>query len=139
MCERSKVKRRIQALILGVFALSFSSCQSPQVEHSAQENLRHKNWWNFYASAKDRLDRGDYKQALIEFQRCVGDQPGARLTNDQPAWRVRTYGMHFAENYFPYRELGVTYFLMGQYEEASTALKQSLEQLPSGRASHYLN
>ena len=124
-----------------ILCLCLQGCQTGSELKTATESdpPRNKNWWNYYDLGKIHLDESNYELAVEDFQRCLGKVSGARLTNDQPAWRVRTYGMHFAENYFPHRELGVTYFLMGKYQQAIEALQQSIERMPSARASYYLN
>ncbi|MEW6379897.1 MAG: hypothetical protein AB1611_09860 [bacterium] len=53
--------------------------------------------------------------------------------------QVRAYGMHFREEYFPHRELGICYFHLGRIEDAVQELELSLSQTPSARAKYYLN
>ncbi|MCL6583143.1 MAG: hypothetical protein K6U11_05830 [bacterium] len=53
--------------------------------------------------------------------------------------QVRAYGMHFREEYFPHRELGICYFHLGRIEDALQELELSLSQTPSARAKYYLN
>lgn len=57
----------------------------------------------------------------------------------EDARNVRAYGMHFREEYFPHRELGITYFRMGRLQEALYELDLSMAQTPSARAKYYLN
>ena len=49
-------------------------------------------------------------------------------------WRVRTYGLHFLDNYFPHWELGICYYNLGAYTNAQEMLGKSLAQEPTGRA-----
>ena len=141
MRSRIPMETGLKAVVACIFCLHLNGCQSSSEKMKTADNEvpRHKNWWNYYELGKAHLNESSYELAIKNFQRCIGLLPGARLTNDQPAWRVRTYGMHFAENYFPHRELGVTYFLMGKNQQAIEALQQSIERVPSARASHYLN
>ncbi len=52
--------------------------------------------------------------------------------------RARTYGMHFID-YFPNRELGISYYNMKRYSDAIRALEASLERVESARAKFYLD
>jgi hypothetical protein len=47
--------------------------------------------------------------------------------------------MHFREEYFPHRELGICYFHLARIEEAIEELELSMSQTPSARARYYLN
>ncbi len=107
-----------------------------------QENadtLVHHNWWNFYARGLERMKLDRWADAQADFESALGVQGGARFGYAQDQWRARTYGMHFLEDYFPNRELGICLYRQGQLDGAETYLKRSLEQEPSGRAKHFLN
>jgi len=52
---------------------------------------------------------------------------------------VRAYGLHFLDEYFPHRELGICYFYLGRTEDALKELELSVSHTPSARAKHYLN
>lgn len=101
--------------------------------------LRHKNWWNFYERGQESLGRGEYQAALEDFERALGERPGAKYGYDTDQWRIRTYGMHMLDDYFPNREAGICHYHLGHLEEAARHLETSLAQTPSGRARHYLN
>ena len=76
---------------------------------------------------------------MEDFERCLGLRPGANYAEPRDLWRIRTYGMHFLEDYFPHRELGVARVRLGRPAEAIQLLEQSIRQTASGRAKHYLN
>jgi len=105
----------------------------------ATGELRHRNWWNYYRRGEALAMKGDVRHAREDFERALGLRSGAKFGNDTDTWRVRTYGMHFIEGYFPNRELGVCLYRLGDTDKAITRLEKSLEQAPSGRAKRYLN
>ncbi|MFH0908325.1 MAG: hypothetical protein V1929_06150 [bacterium] len=101
--------------------------------------LRHHNWWNFYQRGLDEVAAGNAERARKDFERCLGLRSGATYSFPKDLWRARTYGLHFQEQYFPHRELGVCYYVLGNDTQAIRWLSASLAQTPSGRAKHYLN
>ncbi len=52
---------------------------------------------------------------------------------------ARAYGMHFRDEYFPHRELGISLFRLGKIQESLQELELSMGHLPSARAKYYLN
>jgi len=52
--------------------------------------------------------------------------------------KIRTHGFHYIE-YFPHRELGITYFLMKDYKKARIELEQSINDISTAKAHYYLN
>ena len=124
---------------LPLFLVGFSGCtRLPQVTRGPREITRH-NWWNYYEHAMERMHAGDFATAQSDLERCLGLTPGAVYGQDKDAWRVRTYGLHFVEDCFPSRELGICILNAGQPQEAIPFLEKSLKQTPSGRAKQYLN
>jgi len=96
-------------------------------------------WWNFYERGVTRASEGKPEQAAEDFETAIGERKGATLARPKDARRVRTYGMHFIDDYFPHRELGVAYYRMKRYADAEKELLVSLEQTPSAKAKVYLN
>ncbi|MDA1043723.1 MAG: hypothetical protein O3C57_00715 [Verrucomicrobia bacterium] len=101
--------------------------------------MRYHNWWNHYERGQTRLAAGDLQGAQEDFENCLGLRREAKFSFPEEHWRVRTYGMHFLNAYFPHRELGICHFLRGDLTEARKYLLKSLTQEPSGRAKHYMN
>ena len=122
-----------------VALLSLAACRTGGPVAPPGDALRHHNWWNYYERGEARLKAGDFQGAREDFERALGTRPGARFGYDAEAWRVRTYGMHFLDGYFPRRELGVASYHLGDLAAARRALEQSLATTPSGRAKHFLN
>jgi tetratricopeptide (TPR) repeat protein len=72
-----------------------------------------------------------YALAVKDFQKAIQIQA-------EDASDVRIYGMHYIE-YFPHRELGITYFFMGEYAKALTELEKSITDVSTAKAQYYLN
>lgn len=97
------------------------------------------NWWNFYERGLQRASLDQIEEAAEDFETAVGEKAGATLPRPKDARRVRTYGMHFIDDYFPHRELGIAYYRMKRFADAEQELLVSLEQTPSAKAKAYLN
>ncbi len=105
-------------------------------------NLHRGRWWNHYDRGSVYLKYGYYDEACKDFAKAA-----AKRSRDK--WDARTYGMHFID-YFPHRELGVTYYLQGERKTEDTdkekllrkaicELETSFSQEESSRAKFYLN
>ena len=116
-----------------------TGCETTPRGTSSTEEIHHHNWWNYYRRGTTRLANHDDQGAREDFERALGIRSGARFGYDTDQWRVRTYGMHYLEDYFPNREYGITLYLQQEYTQAERYLQSSLEQTPSGRAKFYLN
>lgn len=99
----------------------------------------HCNWWNLYHRGIALMAAADYAAALPCFEMALGLRPGARYGLPDEQWRIRTYGLHILDNYFPHRELGICYYRLGNMEKAEGFLEQSLKLTPSQRARYYLD
>lgn len=97
------------------------------------------NWWNFYERGLQRSSEGQLQEAAEDFETAAGEKAGATLPRPKDARRVRTYGMHFIDDYFPHRELGIAYYRMKRFAEAEKQLLVSLDHTPSAKAKAYLN
>jgi len=92
--------------------------------------FRHR-WWNYYERALSYAEGEFYKEAIEDLKESIRQR-----AEDQRM--ARTYGMHFID-YFPHRELGVTYYHLGRYEDAKEELETSLSTVDTGKAKFYLN
>ncbi|HBA84702.1 MAG TPA: hypothetical protein DCZ95_11465 [Verrucomicrobia bacterium] len=117
-----------------------SGCSAPswQAQPDSSELYRH-NWWNYYQRGLLLLANGDYQSAREDLERCLGLRSGATYEFARDMWKARTYGMHFLDDYFPHRELGVCCYYLEDWSRAQHFLEKSLAQEPSGRAKFYLN
>ena len=89
-------------------------------------------WWSFY-------ERSRILQEFEHWEDAESDLRVALSLRDSDQWRARTYGLHFASEYFPNRELGAVLFAQNRYEDALPYLENSLEQQFTARGAHYLN
>ncbi len=89
-------------------------------------------WWNFHERGESYASCELFEEATQDFRAAI-----ERRTADQR--HARTYGMHFLDDYFPHRELGIVLYRQGKLEEAERELLESLGAEPSARAKYYLN
>ena len=126
--------------ILFAGVLLFAGCKMDRTAERPQaERLRYHNWWNYYEAGKQKSERGNFEGARTDFETCLGLKSGATYAFPKEMWRVRTYGLHMLDAYFPHRELGIVLFQLGDLKNAERYLEKSLLQEPSGRAKFYLN
>ncbi len=88
--------------------------------------------WNDYYLRGLSYGEGDF------WEDAASDFMVAIETRSRDQRRARTYGLHFID-YFPNRELGITYYNIGRFKEAMQALEASLASAESARAKFYLN
>ena len=101
--------------------------------------ITHHTWWNYYQRGRLYLHEENHTKAKADFETALGLIPGARAPYAQDRWKVRTYGMHMLEGYFPHRELGICLYRMNQPKEALKLLETSISMEPSARAKFYIN
>ncbi len=92
--------------------------------------FRHR-WWNFYERGLSFADGDFYEEAIKDFKEAIKQR-------DKDQRSARTYGMHFVD-YFPHRELGISFYNQKKFSEAEAELEVSLNTIDTGRAKHYLN
>ena len=90
-----------------------------------------ERWWNFYERGCSFASGGFWDEAIADFREALKQR-------NEDAYRARTYGMHFID-YFPHRELGITYYYTGQHTEAIDELSTSLSQIETAKAKYFLN
>lgn len=121
----------IAALVPGCATDPESTYVKDGVTHQLTGTAFRGRWWSYY-------ERGLALQALDALDRAEADFKKALSGRSTDSWRARTYGLHFGE-YFPTRELGITYFKAGRLDEAEQALTKALEQVDTERAHYYLD
>jgi tetratricopeptide (TPR) repeat protein len=87
-------------------------------------------WWSYY-------DRGMWNELRGNYAAAEKDLATARDLRSKDQLWPRTYGMHFLPEYFPSRELGITYYRQGRFEEGLQLLETSLNDQFSSRATYY--
>ncbi|ETX02160.1 MAG: hypothetical protein ETSY1_04525 [Candidatus Entotheonella factor] len=102
----------IVGLMLGALVL-FSSCSMDTGPVYTKDGQRYGltgdqvwrgQWWQYYERALSYAEGEYWDDAIADLKQAVGTRLGQK---DQR--RANTYGLHFVENYFPHRELGVIY------------------------------
>ena len=129
-------RKKIALTMLLVFVMGCATDLSEQymrdgVQYGVTHGVFRGRWWSYYERGSSFL-AGDY------LKEAEADLKHALTGRSDDSWRARTYGLHFVE-YFPTRELGVTYFKMGRLEEAENMLRESLASIDTARAHHYLD
>jgi TolB-like protein/tetratricopeptide (TPR) repeat protein len=89
------------------------------------------DWFDYYKRAITWMD-------CEQWQEAQSDLTAALKVRSKDKRRVYTSGMHFLNNYFPNRELGVTLYYQQKYDAAVDALRISFEQFPSEKARVFL-
>ena len=91
-------------------------------------------WWQNYERGLSCADGKFWDEAIASFRAALAVGRG-----QEDRWRVNTYGVHFMDDYFPHRELGIGYYQLGRYEEAQHELELSLGTTENAKAKFYLN
>jgi len=101
--------------------------------------MRRPTWWGFYNLGLAYSRRGQWDKATENLEIALGSKPGAIYGAFKDKRRAKTYGLHFIDDYFPHRELGICHFHLGGLKAAERELAISLRMIPTARAKHYLN
>lgn len=89
------------------------------------------DWFDYYKRAITYMDCEKWPEAESDLRQAVS-------IRDTDKRRVYTLGMHFLNNYFPNRELGIVLYQQHKFDEAVTVLTKSFEQFPSEKARIFL-
>ncbi len=122
---------------MATIAIVLTSCRPLAIEPGVPQ-IRRPNWWNFYQRGVALSLKAEWRRAADDFETAVGYRDGAIYSESTEKRRVKTYGLHFLNDYFPHRELGVCYHHLGMYRDAERELERSLEMLPTSRARSWL-
>jgi hypothetical protein len=126
-------------LAAGVLLCQFDNCiAGPRKQYikdgkeygKVRGAFRHR-WWNYYERGLSFAEGEFYQEALSDLKEAAKQR-------SEDKRMARTYGMHFVD-YFPHREMGVVYYLVGDFNAAKEELVLSLEQEPSAKAHYYLD
>lgn len=88
-------------------------------------------WYDYYERALSYKNGGYFNEALSDLNRAI------EIRRADQRW-VNTYGMHFID-YFPHREKGIIYYLLGDYRLSEEELLISMHREPSAKAGHFIN
>jgi hypothetical protein len=137
---RSRTPKALRAGIVALLLVAGCTTLSPTPEaytrdgvtYGATEGTFRGRWWNYYERGRSFADGGFWAEAEADFRTALAQR-------DVDQWWARTYGLHFVNEYFPTRELGIALLQQGQVDGAVQALESSLAQEHSARAAFYLD
>lgn len=111
---------------------------APNAAASSHKAATTRQWWNYYQQGIECRDRDDYAAAVVAFESAIGVRPDTKFSQPTDSIRVTTYGMHFIDDYFPNRELGIALYNLQRMAPAILYLEKSIKDSPSDRAMLYL-
>jgi hypothetical protein len=135
-----KVAPIIAVVLLCLFMMFFWCCAAPAPkkayvkegkEYGKVCGLFRCRWWNYYERGLSFLDGKFLDEAVSDLNQALEQR-------DKDQRMARTYGMHFID-YFPHRELGITYYELGKFEQAKKELGLSINQFSTAKAVFYLD
>lgn len=121
-------------------SIAIAGCAVPTIEPCFKDGIDYskipyyiirKDWDSCYLRGCSYMDGECFDLAIQEFKKAIMIRP-----NDKRV--TRPYGMHFLE-YFPHREMGISYYNLGYLDKAMRELERSLADNPSSKAKYYLN
>lgn len=131
----------MRKIVVFAAALLIAACSSTQDSSQSQSSNYGTcgvldgsfvgDWFDYYKRAITWMD-------CEQWQEAENDLNAALRVRSQDKRRVYTSGMHFLNNYFPNRELGVTLYYQQKYDAAVDALLRSFQQFPSEKARLFL-
>jgi PKD repeat protein len=99
-------------------------------EYGKSKGAFRGKYWHYYERGASFAEGGFWEEAAEDFE-----QAAKKRKKDERG--ARTYGMRYIQ-YYPHRELGVSYFNLGRYEDAKRELELSHAQVPTGKAEYFL-
>ncbi len=137
-CSKKIIKKMSLFLILVITLLYGYACAPSQ-------NVRVRNgkayckvdgvftyeWYDYYERACSCMEGEFYTEAMTDLNEAIRQR-------DEDKRMAKIYGMRLA-NYFPHREKGIVYYLLGNYEAAQSELERSVQYETSDKALFYLD
>ena len=102
------------------------------IEYGVTDGLFRSRWWNYYERGCSYAEGEYWKEAEADFKEAIKQR-------DEDRRRARTYGVLNFIDYFPHRELGVSYYHQTRYAEAINELERSIADTPSAKAGYFLD
>jgi len=130
-------------IILIAFSVFLSACKTnpPPSTSSASKTVQQEcgisrgsfigSWFDFYERALSYADCSMWEKSEQDLRRALKKRSVDKR-------RVYSLGMHFINDYFPNRELGIALFNLKKYSQAKSYLELSLSQFPTSKAEEYL-
>jgi len=88
-------------------------------------------WWDHYERGEELAEKGEHEAAIEAYGNAISMDNHERKM-------ARTYGVNFIE-YYPSREMGISYYQLGNVEDGRRYLERSMKLSPSKRAREYLD
>jgi hypothetical protein len=76
-------------------------------------------FWDAFEAGRKANAAGDYTEAIKSLEQALAQRP-------ESAKRVRLYGTNFADDYFPYTELGYAYLKSGKPQRAAEIFEKAI-------------
>ena len=106
-------------------------CERDGKKYCTLNGAFRNRWHNYFEIGRSCMEGGCYDDALTFFQKAIDRR-------EEDKRMARKYGLHRID-YFPHRESGIIYFLIGNDSLSEDQLKISISQEPSAKAYHYLD
>ncbi|MFK5892636.1 MAG: hypothetical protein QM504_05400 [Pseudomonadota bacterium] len=89
------------------------------------------SWFDYYERALSFADCEMWFESEHDLKKALNKRSVDKR-------RVYSLGMHLVADYFPHRELGISYYYQKKYSAAKIELAISLSQFPTSKAEEYL-
>jgi len=156
MIQHGLIRLRLITKIMMISAalLAVSACAVKQTdaitvggtEYGVTEGAFRGKWHNFYKRGASYIegalaarDAGDEATMRKAAELGIADIQKALQDDDKDRRRALTYGVAHLIDYFPHRELGIAYFLLGKIDDAKSELEKSLATVESAKAQFFLD
>ena len=133
----------IQKQLFVLFCLfilhSCTSTQLPEPQKCIKEGKNYcvvegrmnQEWYLYYERGESCMKGGCFDKAIENFNFAI------RKKYEDTYGPLIKYGNNMLRNYFPHREAGISYFMLGQYEKAKKELEISLSAEISSKAYYF--
>ena len=110
---------------------NFPVCEKNGYNYGNIKGAFRNQWYDYYESGLSYIEGECYEHAIWSFEMAVKK----RWADERMA---RAYGMHMVD-YFPHRELGISFFYLKKYNDALKEIQTSIGLEPSAKAMFYLD
>lgn len=129
---RTMIVTLLLALLIGCAVKSGPILVKDGKEFGRIEGIWGGNFWDYYLRGLSYAEGQFWDLALDDLLK-------ASTLKNEDYRRIRTYGLHILDDYFPHREMGIIYYTKADYEKAIQELSFSVSSYPSAKAKYYLN
>jgi len=98
------------------------------------DGIMSANWYNYFNRGISCMEGGCFEEAIDDFYSAIKEREKDTYSP------LQMYGLRYLTNYyFPHREAGISFYMLGQFEAAMKELKISLSHEESAKSRYYLN